>query len=80
MQSPDAPTPEPEPESHGLKKLIKLSDKELFHFVFSNKTASDEMCLELRKRLVARGLRVWQQKTNIPKDSENWCVHLSCRR
>ena len=30
------------------------------------------MCLEIRKRLVSRGLRVWQQKTNIPKDSENW--------
>jgi hypothetical protein len=43
-----------------------------FDFVFSNKTASDALCLDIRATLTARGLRVWQQKTNIPKDSDNW--------
>ena len=43
-----------------------------FDFVFSNRTASDALCLRIRAELTARGLRVWQQKTNIPKDSDNW--------
>ena len=40
--------------------------------VFSNKTESDQLCLRVHGQLVARGLKVWQQKTNIPKDSQNW--------
>ena len=40
--------------------------------VFSNKTESDQLCLRVHGQLVARGLKVWQQKTNIPKDSDNW--------
>ena len=43
-----------------------------FDFVFSNKTASDDFCLQIRAKLTAQGIRVWQQKTNIPKDSDNW--------
>ena len=43
-----------------------------FDFVFSNKTASDALCLTIRAKLTAQGLQVWQQKTNIPKDSDNW--------
>ena len=42
-----------------------------FDFVFSNRTASDELCLQIRAKLTAQGIRVWQQKTNIPKDSDN---------
>ena len=45
---------------------------EQFHMVFSNKTKHDPLCLEVRAQLVARGLAVWQQTTNIPKDSDNW--------
>eukprot|EP01043_Picozoa_sp_COSAG02_P012492 COSAG02_NODE_482_length_21409_cov_126.131018_9_plen_349_part_00 len=67
---------EPEPvaqptsvqESHG--QVSQPGDE--FDFVFSNKTASDGLCLTIRAKLTARGLRVWQQKTNIPKDSDNW--------
>ena len=43
-----------------------------FHFVFSNKTQHDPLVLEVAKDLKAQGLAVWQQTTNIPKDSENW--------
>ena len=43
-----------------------------FHFVFSNKTQHDPLVLEVAKDLKAHGLAVWQQTTNIPKDSENW--------
>ena len=39
--------------------------------VFSNKTAWDPLCLEVRGKLVPSGVRVWQQQTNIPKDSDN---------
>ena len=40
--------------------------------MFSNKTSWDALCLEIRANLVADGVRIWQQRTNIPKDSENW--------
>ena len=36
----------------------------------------DGLCLEVRSHLVSSGVRVWQQKTDIPKDSENCkCCH-----
>eukprot|EP01043_Picozoa_sp_COSAG02_P040569 COSAG02_NODE_3294_length_6996_cov_21.108743_5_plen_405_part_00 len=58
-------------ESHGITTEIEtLGD--VFDFVFSNKTNCDAICLQVREQLVARGLAVWQQKTNIPKDSDNW--------
>jgi hypothetical protein len=58
-------------ESHGqTAQVTKPSDE--FEFVFSNRTASDALCLRIRAQLTAQGLRVWQQKTNIPKDSDNW--------
>ena len=72
-----AAEPEPEPEqtdtveSHGQTVLATQPTDE-FDFVFSNRTASDELCLQLRAKLTAQGIRVWQQKTNIPKDSDNW--------
>ena len=50
--------------------MMEPSDE--FDFVFSNRTASDALCLRIRAQLTAQGLRVWQQKTNIPKDSDNW--------
>ena len=46
-----------------------------FDLVFSNKTAFDPLCLEVRAKLVPGGVRVWQQRTNIPKDSDN-CAPL----
>ena len=69
------PQPQPQPaikqQSHGQAvQVMQPSDE--FDFVFSNKTASDGLCLSVRAKLTARGLRVWQQKTNIPKDSDNW--------
>ena len=67
--------PEPEPElaeSHGKQILPALAAEHDFHLVFSNKTAWDALCLEVRSELLVDGARVWQQKTNIPKDSENW--------
>ena len=77
-QSPSVPAPvasapaaEAATESHG-RVVEQSSDNFEFDFVFSNKTASDALCLTVRKRLIAHNLRVWQQKTNIPKDSENW--------
>ena len=75
-----APTAEPEPElaagdavveSHG-QAVQALQPTDQFDFVFSNKTASDALCLQIRQKLTAQGIRVWQQKTNIPKDSDNW--------
>ena len=51
-------------------QINRLGDE--FDSVVSNKTASDGLCLTIRAKLTARGLRVWQQKTNIPKDSDNW--------
>eukprot|EP01043_Picozoa_sp_COSAG02_P042066 COSAG02_NODE_3544_length_6588_cov_3.222993_2_plen_190_part_00 len=66
---------EPEPadtvESHG-QAMLTTEPMDEFDFVFSNKTASDELCLEIRAKLTAQGIRVWQQQTNIPKDSDNW--------
>eukprot|EP01043_Picozoa_sp_COSAG02_P041077 COSAG02_NODE_3378_length_6839_cov_12.056973_2_plen_544_part_00 len=73
------PASEPEPvsaddtsESHGQTVAEVMQPGDEFDFVFSNKTASDALCLDIRATLTARGLRVWQQKTNIPKDSDNW--------
>jgi len=71
-----ASEPEPEPaaytvETHGQTVEVMQPTDE-FDFVFSNKTASDALCLTIRAKLTERGLRVWQQKTNIPKDSDNW--------
>ena len=58
-------------ETHGQTvEVVQTTDE--FDFVFSNKTASDALCLDIRAKLTTRGLRVWQQKTNIPKDSDNW--------
>ena len=67
--------PEPEEEaqeSHG-RDAPDAAEPEHFDFdlVFSNKTASDALCLAVRGQLVSRGLAVWQQTTNIPKDSDN---------
>jgi hypothetical protein len=71
-----AAQPEPEPatdtvESHGQAVEVAQPSDE-FDFVFSNRTASDALCLQIRATLSAQGIRVWQQKTNIPKDSDNW--------
>ena len=49
-----------------------LGDGQTFHFVFSNKTQHDGLCLAVREQLVAVGVSVWQQQKNIPKDSVNW--------
>jgi hypothetical protein len=74
-QSPPVPAASPPAaattESHG-REVEQSSDSFEFDFVFSNKTASDALCLTVRERLIAHSLRVWQQKTNIPKDSDNW--------
>jgi hypothetical protein len=59
-------------ESHGKPIIPTLAADLTFHLVFSNKTAWDALCLEVRGRLVADGVRIWQQRTNIPKDSDNW--------
>ena len=59
-------------ESHGKYILPALAADHDFHLVFSNKTAWDSLCLEVRGKMVPEGVRIWQQKTNIPKDSENW--------
>jgi hypothetical protein len=59
-------------ESHGKPIIPTLAADLTFHLVFSNKTAWDALCLEVRGRLVANGVRIWQQRTNIPKDSDNW--------
>eukprot|EP01046_Picozoa_sp_COSAG06_P053498 COSAG06_NODE_9266_length_1943_cov_1.715293_1_plen_626_part_01 len=70
MEAAAAPT-----ESHGrpIEKHRVTSDEEFFHLVFSNKTENDERALEIRSELIRRaGLSIWQQTTNIPKDSDNW--------
>jgi hypothetical protein len=60
-------------ETHGKPIGPTLSPSRFdFDLVFSNKTASDSLCLEVRQPMEQSGKRVWQQKTNIPKDSENW--------
>jgi len=48
-----------------------LPPGQVFHFVFSNKTKHDTICLLERGDLVAAGLNVWQQATNIPKRGKN---------
>ena len=65
------PEPESTIESHGVSVQV-MGSSDTFDFVFSNRTASDALCLSIRGQLTARGLHVWQQKTNIPKDSDNW--------
>eukprot|EP01043_Picozoa_sp_COSAG02_P005476 COSAG02_NODE_148_length_33809_cov_158.369594_20_plen_132_part_00 len=62
-------------QSHGrpVEKYRVSADQEFFHLVVSNKTENDERVLAIRTELVRRaGLSIWQQTTNIPKDSENW--------
>ena len=49
-----------------------LGDGQAFHFVFSNKTEHDGLCLAVREQLIAVGVTVWQQQKNIPKDTDNW--------
>ena len=62
----------PAQESHGQQIVPALGADQDFHLVFSNKTAWDSLCLDIRGKLVTGGVRIWQQRTNIPKDSENW--------
>eukprot|EP01047_Picozoa_sp_COSAG01_P056906 COSAG01_NODE_6511_length_3627_cov_14.580499_1_plen_470_part_10 len=59
---------------HGtlVERLATLRSDESFHFVFSNRTHSDPYAVSLHTELTKRGLRVWQQRMNIPKDSDNW--------
>ena len=59
-------------ESHGKLMPVSPQAEFEFHLVFSNKTETDSFCLEIWGRLTARGVQVWQQKKNIPKDSDNW--------
>ena len=62
------PTPHP-----GVSVLLfPLLAGQIFHLVFSNKTKHDTLCLDVREKIVAVGLQVWQQATNIPRDSDNW--------
>ena len=49
-----------------------LPEGKEFHFVFSNRTPNDKVCLGIRQQLVDRGFKVWQQQTNIPRDNDNW--------
>ena len=65
----DAP---PKQESHGKLARVSPAGAFQFHLVFSNKTESDGYCLAIWTELTARGVTVWQQKKNIPKDSDNW--------
>jgi hypothetical protein len=59
-------------ESHGKLVRVSAQSSHQFHLVFSNKTESDAYCLTIWAQLVALGVTVWQQKKNIPKDSDNW--------
>jgi hypothetical protein len=59
-------------ESHGKLAPVSPTDAFQFHLVFSNKTETDGYCLGIWTELTARGVQVWQQKKNIPKDSDNW--------
>ena len=59
-------------ESHGKLAPVSPTDAFQFHLVFSNKTETDGYCLGIWTDLTARGVQVWQQKKNIPKDSDNW--------
>ena len=58
--------------SHGKPMQVSPRPSSSFDLVFSNKTASDAYCLEMCTQLTRRGLKVWQQQNNIPKDSDNW--------
>ena len=59
-------------ESHGKLVPVSAQAQHQFHLVFSNKTESDAYCLGVWGKLTSRGVQVWQQQKNIPKDSENW--------
>lgn len=49
-----------------------------FDIVCSNKTALNPLCFQVCEQLAEHGLRVWQQRANVPKDSSNCkCVGLS---
>ena len=56
----------------GGAPVFPLLVGQVFHLVFSNKTKHDELCLDVREKLVGAGLNVWQQSTDIPRDSDNW--------
>ena len=60
------------PSVHSTPVLYPLGTGQVFHFVFSNKTKHDDICLAVRAALVERGLNIWQHATNIPRDSDNW--------
>ena len=67
------PTPHPSAAGGVTSALVfSLLVGQVFHLVFSNKTKHDGLCLDVREKLVGAGLKVWQQSTNIPKDSDNW--------
>ncbi len=59
-------------ESHGQLVRVAPTQHYHYHLVFSNKTESDAYCISIWQTLTARGVTVWQQKKNIPKDSDNW--------
>jgi hypothetical protein len=59
-------------ESHGQLVHVSPTEDFRFHLVFSNKTESDTYCISIWQSLTARHVAVWQQKKNIPKDSDNW--------
>ena len=59
-------------ECHGQLVRVAPTEQYHFHLVFSNKTQSDACCIEVWQSLTARRVTVWQQKKNIPKDSDNW--------
>ena len=52
--------------------MFPLLAGQIFHLVFSNKTKHDSLCLDVREKLIGVGLNVWQQTTNIPRDTDNW--------
>ena len=67
------PTPHPSAAGGATSALVfSLLVGQVFHLVFSNKTKHDGLCLDVREKLAAAGLNVWQQSANIPKDSDNW--------
>ena len=66
------PTPHPTGPASVSALVFPLLAGQIFHLVFSNKTKHDSLCLDVREKLIAVGLNVWQQQKNIPKDSDNW--------
>eukprot|EP01046_Picozoa_sp_COSAG06_P018017 COSAG06_NODE_1240_length_10123_cov_19.440343_3_plen_248_part_00 len=56
----------------GARVAVSPAEEFHFHLVFSNKTESDTYCISVWQSLTARRVAVWQQKKNIPKDSDNW--------